>query len=709
MFYSRRVRFLRVAVILGVFNMLLAGASGAPAVVEKSGVIRIAVVGDSTVCNYDPVTTDLRGWGQLITNYFKYPQAEVVNLARSGRSSKSFIDEGLWDKVLKLSPPPNYVLIQFAHNDDPSKGPQRATSPGEVPVQLPKEGFGSDPKDWYRNNIRTYIEQARAIGAVPVLVTSMERRQFRGDVLIRKNQPYAEAAIAVAKQMNVVVIDLESYSSDVYSELGLNGSEKLHFHMADSSVDNTHYSETGARIWAEFIVEQLAQNVPALKPAIALPAQKAFGAAGARPAKNDIPVNNNALTKSGKPSPAMFSDRFLAEVKARNMQPVKISLPTGSWDRILFGQVFSRQIKTDSGLKALAEQRGFIWGVDVGVVRHGGYGAAYYPSMRDFNQSRMFSGGSPVVHDLKWYQENKPEWVVYKADRTTAASGYKYDWGEFMPLDITRQDVREYILNTFLIPAIERGYPAIAFDNVMIHNLHKRCGVYRNGQWVQQYSGEVRDPVFAAAVMDYLRWMKREINARGAALALNAKVDPQQPEATWELIALADIWLDEGGFSNDSRKGIVDQPWEVRYNVSRLKAADGVYVGANTTGAKFEDIPESELTWILANFLLIRGERSYLSITGNEYTGELLSYPPEFNPPVGRPEGDSRKEGNVYVRDYQTGFVAVNPSSKESASFAVPSGNWTDRFGSKVSGTVTLTPRSGIILLKAAVKMNHAL
>ena len=195
--------------------------------------------------------------------------------------------------------------------------------------------------------------------------------------------------------------------------------------------------------------------------------------------------------------------------------------------------------------------------------------------------------------------------------------------------------------------------------------------------------------------------MKREINALGVAFVCNGKVDPKNPKTTWELISIPDIWLDEGGFSKGSRKDVVDWAWEVRYNIARLKAAEGGYVSANETEGKFEDIPESEITWILANFLLVRGEHSYLSITGEKYTGTLLPYPPSFNPPVGRPVGDSRKEGTLYMRDYQNGFVVVNPSSKESVFFAAPPGKWTDRLGRKTSDIITLPPRSGIILLKA--------
>jgi pectinesterase len=235
----------------------------------RTGPVRIVLIGDSTVCDF-PASSELRGWGQVLPGYFKDSSVQIINRAVSGRSSKSFLLEGFWQKILQLDPAPDYVFIQFAGNDLIGKGPARETLPGEVPAQLPATGPGSDPKDWYRNNIRTYIEQSRSMGAVPVMITSMERPQFRGDVPARKNQPYAEAAMAVAKEMKVLFIDMESYSFDVYSKLGLQGCQFMHV-FKDGKLDS-HYNETGARIWAEFIAEQLHLQVPALKPLIALPA-----------------------------------------------------------------------------------------------------------------------------------------------------------------------------------------------------------------------------------------------------------------------------------------------------------------------------------------------------------------------------------------------------------------------------------------------------
>lgn len=240
---------------------------------EPPAMIHVAVIGDSTVSDHPVSRGDTRGWGQVLPKYLDPSKAQVVNLAMAGRSSKSYIKEGAWDKVLKLSPNPQYVLIQFGHNDNPGKG-NRSTSPGLVPAQLPVDGEGCDPCDWYRNNLQTYITQTRKMGAVPIVITPMERRLFLDGKLDCRNQLYADAAIAVCDKMKVQVIDLHAYSVQLYSKLGFEGSQFMHSHTKNGIVDCTHYSEAGAKVWAEFIVSQLQRTIPALKAATTLPQVK---------------------------------------------------------------------------------------------------------------------------------------------------------------------------------------------------------------------------------------------------------------------------------------------------------------------------------------------------------------------------------------------------------------------------------------------------
>ena len=149
--------------------------------------IRIVLVGDSTV-------TDDSGWGagfkRLATD-----KVEVINTAANGRSSKSFIDEGRWAEALAKRG--QYYLIQFGHNDEPGKGPERET----------------DPKTTYRANMTRYVDEARAIGATPILVTSLVRRLYNDDGTIRTTQtPYVEVVRTLAAEKKVPLVDLHAIS-----------------------------------------------------------------------------------------------------------------------------------------------------------------------------------------------------------------------------------------------------------------------------------------------------------------------------------------------------------------------------------------------------------------------------------------------------------------------------------------------------------------
>src|SRR5215207_6355960 len=137
--------------VIVVITILLASA-GLPARGQGASKVRIVLAGDSTV-------TDIAGWGRGFAKSMN-DGVEVVNLARGGRSSKSFRDEGHWRQVLDAKP--NYILIQFGHNDQPGKGPERET----------------DPRTTFRANMARYVDEVRALGATPILVTSLVRRTF---------------------------------------------------------------------------------------------------------------------------------------------------------------------------------------------------------------------------------------------------------------------------------------------------------------------------------------------------------------------------------------------------------------------------------------------------------------------------------------------------------------------------------------------------
>ncbi len=200
--------------------------------------VTVALVGDSTVAErsgWGPGFRQLAGPGMVCTNF-----------ALGGRSSKSFRDEGHWAGVLAAKP--DYILIQFGHNDMPGKGPARET----------------DPATTFRENLARYVDEARAIGARPVLVTSYTRRVFKDGRIVGELAPYAEAARAVGRDKNVPVVDLFARSVAFHNELGSEASDKFNPPSKDGKTDRTHLESRGAAVIAQLVAEQLDKVLPEL-------------------------------------------------------------------------------------------------------------------------------------------------------------------------------------------------------------------------------------------------------------------------------------------------------------------------------------------------------------------------------------------------------------------------------------------------------------
>jgi pectinesterase len=205
------------------------------------------LVGDSTV-------NDGGGWGPGFRASFG-SDVEVVNFAQNGRSSKSFRDEGLWAPA--LTGKPNYILIQFGHNDGPGKGPDRET----------------DPKTTFRENMSRYIDEARAAGAQPVLVTSIVRRVFDEDGKVKRDSlvSYVEAVRELAAAQKVPLIDLYVLTLVQAEKLGPDGCAEIDARLPDGKRDTTHLGPKGRQEigrMAEFI-----KLIPAMRNYAADPAR----------------------------------------------------------------------------------------------------------------------------------------------------------------------------------------------------------------------------------------------------------------------------------------------------------------------------------------------------------------------------------------------------------------------------------------------------
>ena len=242
----------------------------------------IFVIGDSTAANKDTTGGKVeRGWGMMLQNCFDADYIVVDNHAVNGRSSKSFLDEGRWDKVLSKIRPGDYVIIQFGHNDEKAQ-PERHTDPGST----------------FDDNLARYVRETREHGGIPVLMNPVVRRNFlvkapviaddeqlrtstfsdgvkmvEGDTLIDTHGLYRVAPRNVARLMNCHFIDANQITHDLEQGLGREASKKLHMwfrpgeepSVPQGKQDNTHYNIYGAQVVADLLADALCEEIPLLK------------------------------------------------------------------------------------------------------------------------------------------------------------------------------------------------------------------------------------------------------------------------------------------------------------------------------------------------------------------------------------------------------------------------------------------------------------
>ena len=224
--------------------------------------ITIWLCGDSTMSIKEKRAYPETGWGMPFV-YFWDSTVSIENLAKNGRSTSSFKNEGLWKKVLDGAKEGDYVFVQFGHND-------------EVPT---KKTYTTETE--FRNNLKQYVNEARAKKAIPVLLTPMARRNF--DSLSGKingtHDVYAQIIRDIAKEENVVLFDMDKLTQQLYQQFGVENSKLLflqlkpgeHPNHPDGKVDNTHFNELGARLLAQLVLQEIKKQIPELADRIVNP------------------------------------------------------------------------------------------------------------------------------------------------------------------------------------------------------------------------------------------------------------------------------------------------------------------------------------------------------------------------------------------------------------------------------------------------------
>lgn len=217
------------------------------------------IIGDSTVQNGSGKGSDsLWGWGSFMNLFLDSTKIDIQNLAKGGRSSRTFVTDGRWESIMKTIKKGDYVLIQFGHNDG-----------GELADTLRArgtiKGIGTESKDVYNPirkvnetvytygyYMRKYVNEAKSKGVIPIIVSPVPRNKFDEKGKIEKDQ-YGIWSEEVAKQTGAYFIDLNEMVIKKYQEMG---QEKV---KAFFPKDHTHTNEAGAVLNAELVAKGIKQ------------------------------------------------------------------------------------------------------------------------------------------------------------------------------------------------------------------------------------------------------------------------------------------------------------------------------------------------------------------------------------------------------------------------------------------------------------------
>ncbi len=209
--------------------------------------ITVYLIGDSTIAIKDKRAYPETGWGMPFVNYFD-STITVDNCAKNGRSTGTFIAEGLWKPVYEGMKAGDYVLIQFGHNDEVST----------------KKSYTTEAQ--FKTNLLRYISETRFKQAFPVLITPVARRRFdTTGHIVQTHEVYSQIVRNVANEAKVPLIDLDAQSQQLLQKLGVASSVLLFNHLEpgqnpnypQGKQDDTHFSELGARRMAELVLKGL--------------------------------------------------------------------------------------------------------------------------------------------------------------------------------------------------------------------------------------------------------------------------------------------------------------------------------------------------------------------------------------------------------------------------------------------------------------------
>lgn len=211
---------------------------------------RVFIIGDSTVANGND---SIVGWGRELPAFFDTSRVSIINKARGGRSSRTFLNEGLWKEILPLIRKGDFVLMQFGHNDgarpdaEKSRGSLRGT--GEETQEVTKPDGSKEIVHTYGWYMRKYLQDTKDLGATPIMFSQIPRNEWPGGRVERVSESYAKWAKESAVQTDAFFVDLNELVAVKYEAMG---AVKV---KAFFPGDHTHTNRAGAILNAKTVAE----------------------------------------------------------------------------------------------------------------------------------------------------------------------------------------------------------------------------------------------------------------------------------------------------------------------------------------------------------------------------------------------------------------------------------------------------------------------
>ena len=236
---------------------------------------KVHTIGDSTMSEYKPAATPKRGWGMYLQAFFDTDSVEVNNRGKSGASTRTFYEtEALWRSVKQQMSAGDYLIIQFAHNDEKCKGEDVYVENAKLRAEgkdTLTDMRGTEPNTTYKEYLRTFINEAREMGVTPILMSPICRAYFkdgkindegRHDLTAISNQlsaiskNYVRCMREVAEEMSVPFLDMTARSQALYEQLGKDYCMAHYFNCGDK----THTSAEGGMAVASLAYELISQS-----------------------------------------------------------------------------------------------------------------------------------------------------------------------------------------------------------------------------------------------------------------------------------------------------------------------------------------------------------------------------------------------------------------------------------------------------------------